>query len=418
VKRVYRAGILLITRIEEGNTSLECIQDGCIQVVGSRIEKVGPSSEFSSADGSVTDLGGGVLMPGLINAHCHLELGFTQGKLAFEGSFTTWVTQLQQSFGVLQKGEIEKNIQHGIHEALCSGTTTLVDVGNTGKALELLSDSPLREYAYWEALGLDPQGGIERLETYLEQCVDYSGRQGISAHAPFSCSPDLLRRVIKEMAHNTTMPFTMHLGESKEEHELFVDRKGALYDFCFDKYPQVPGLKVGSGWSTPFEYVLAESMVPQKSLMVHCNTVDTSTLEAFQQKHVSIVHCPRSHAFFDHPLFPYSLCKEMQVNVCLGTDSLASNSSLSMFDEIAFFKNQYPDISYEEILCMATLNGAKALNKGQELGVLKEGYLADCVYMDCPQKKGYTNKEVFLENLVSKSHNIQWSMIHGREVSL
>ena len=424
MKHVYRADTLLVSKEKGGGFSLECIPNGGVQVVGSRIGKVAPVGDFDFADGPVTNLGSGVLMPGLINAHCHLELGFLQGKLASNLSFPTWVDQLQQSFSSLQEGEIEKGIQEGIQEALHSGTTTMVDVGNTGKALKALSCSSLREYAYWEVLGLDLKVGIGRLEKYLKQNsedLEDSGGWGISAHAPFSCSPDLLQRVVEESNCKPTMPFTMHLGESVEEQELFTERRGALYDFCLNRCSQVPGLKGKNGWKNAFEYVLEKGFAPQESLMVHCNTIDREALKEFYQKKISIVHCPRSHDFLNHPPFPYELCQEMEVNVCLGTDSLASNFSLNMFHEMAYFKSKNPDIAYEEILGMATLNGAKALGRSQELGSLKEGFFADCIYVESSQKrekKSPLEKETFLENLICNSPSVQWSMIHGKEVPL
>jgi cytosine/adenosine deaminase-related metal-dependent hydrolase len=125
-----------------------------------------------------------------------------------------------------------------------------------------------------------------------------------------------------------------------------------------------------------------------------------------------VVHCPRSRAFFGHPAFPYGALMEAGVNLCLGTDSLASNETLNMFDEMSEFQKAHPDVPARDILAMATRNGAAALGLGGELGVIRPGALADFIAI---QLRHHPECDLH-EEIVGEAHEVTLVVVDGEEV--
>ncbi len=383
-----------------------------MRVRGDRIVQVGALDDMDSRGETLRDIPDAVLLPGLINSHCHLELGMARGLLPRGEAFPMWVSRLRKALEGAGPEQYRQASRLGALECLKHGTTTVVDVGNTGEALKELAELPIRSFPYLEVIGLDPALAAARCadaETRLAAAPSASDRfrPGVTCHAPYSCSPDLLRRVA-EAAGLRRGPYTLHVAESAEESAMFREGRGALLEFCRRIYP---ALEPRSGES-PIAFLGRNGLIPRGSLFAHCNHADAADIGILAATETSVVHCPRSRAFFGHGGFPLAAFRAAGVNLCLGTDSLASNEGLSLFDEMAEFKREHPAATGEEILAMATVNAAKALGLPGELGCLRPGAKADLIAVALRHHPEFD----LYEEIVAEARDVLMVMVDGEEV--
>jgi cytosine/adenosine deaminase-related metal-dependent hydrolase len=390
------------------------IAGGCLRIQDDRVVQVGTLEEMGAPapDETIKDIPDAVILPGLINAHCHLELGMARGLLPRNESFPMWVSRLRKSLEGAGPAQYREAARLGALECLKHGTTTVIDVGNTGEPLQELSGLPIRSFPNLELIGLDPDiadirfdSGLERLSSLPHATERY--RPGITCHAPYSCSPELMRKV----AGNTSLrsgPYTLHVAESAEETAMFREGRGALLEYCRRIHP---ALKL-RGKESPVAFLHRHGLIPRRSLFAHCNQVDDADIRILAETETSVVHCPRSRAFFNHGGFPLDRFREAGVNICLGTDSLASNEGLSLFDEMAEFHREFPGVPCCDIMAMATVNGAKALGLSGTLGVLRPGAKADFIAIAMRHHPEYD----LYEEIVSEAHDVLMVAIGGEEV--
>jgi aminodeoxyfutalosine deaminase len=202
---------------------------------------------------------------------------------------------------------------------------------------------------------------------------------------------------------------TTHLAESREEMEMFRDGTGPLYEFM-----KSIGRDMGDcGYETPLALFLAASgdgAPPERWLVAHLNELTESDFELLQKMttRFHVVHSPRSHQYFGHSRFRFERLDALGFNICLGTDSLASNESLSLFAEMRAFQRSEPESSPERIIEMVTLNPASALHQENTLGRIRPGFRADLIAI--PTNEG---GDLF-ERIVAFDGEVDWMMIDGR----
>ncbi|MDB5049586.1 MAG: ssnA [Fibrobacteres bacterium] len=390
------------------------IAGGCVRVSGDRVVQTGTLQELGpeAAGDTLRDIPDAVIMPGLINAHCHLELGMARGMLPRCEAFPMWVSRLRKSLDGAGPLQYREAARLGALECLKHGTTTVVDVGNTGESLAELAGIPIRSYPHLELIGLDPEVAAQRVSAALERLAGLPPatqryHPGVTCHAPYSCSPELLRKVA-ETAGLRAGPYTLHVAESAEETAMFREGRGALFEFCRRIHP---GLRMQQRES-PVSFLNRNGLIPKGSLFAHCNHVDAEDIRILAETETSVVHCPRSRAFFNHGGFPLELLRRAGVNLCLGTDSLASNEGLSLFDEMAEFHREHPAVPSREILAMATVNAAKALGLAGALGCLRPGAQADFIAIEMRHHPEYD----LYEEIVSEAHDVLLVAVGGEEV--
>src|SRR5207249_2843443 len=204
---------------------------------------------------------------------------------------------------------------------------------------------------------------------------------GATPHAPYSVSPELYRGV-SDLARRRRLPLATHTAETKEELEFLKSGTGAIREFLI-RLNALP-----EGWIPPgldaVSYLESLGVLEQPALLIHCNYLDPDSLARLLRSRSSVVYCPRSHEFFRHVDHPVRSLLDLGVNVALGTDSLASNDTLSVLDEMRFLYKNRKDLKVDEILRMATLNGAAALGFGGTVGRLRRGYWADMAVLNLP----------------------------------
>lgn len=360
------------------------LADGGLLVRDGRIVAAGPWSDVSSLGGKndeIIDPGEVVLMPGLVNAHAHLEYSGMAGKLDGKGGFAAWIQQINALRTGTAPPQIAEDWHAGAQMLLSSGTTTVADMQTAAVATARFNkETRLRVHPYIEMTGVISRRSPFDLLAEADMLLELSPEPGgYAPHAPYSTMPELL----VETAHRSKSlqrRVSIHVAESEEELEMFTQRTGALYELISNLGRPMRDCD----GRTPVQHLARCGMLDGKIILAHANYLTEEDLDLLASSQASVVHCPGSHEFFGHRQFPYHELREKGLNLCLGTDSLASMSTsggeparLNMFDEMRRFREQFPEVASGEILAMATLNGARAL--GVEAGCLNAGSRADFI---------------------------------------
>jgi cytosine/adenosine deaminase-related metal-dependent hydrolase len=351
---------------------------GFVRVEESRIVAVGPATELLPQPGEeVVDLGAATLLPGLINAHCHLDYTGFRGALEARHGFTEWIRKinaLRRSFTI---DDYLVAIEEGFRLLAEGGVTTVANIESFPELLPRLGPPPLRTWWFLELIDvrsrLDEEQVLLGALSFFEQHPDWLGGFGLSPHAPYTASVDLYR-LARMCGEKHGMLSTTHIAESVEEHEMFSHARGPLFDF-------LAGLgrdNSDCGQGSALSHLIEHGVIGRDCLIVHLNYLQDYDYELLAASGASVVHCPKCHTYFGHAPFPFHALRQRGVNICLGTDSLASNNSLDMRSEMREARDLHR-ISARDALEMATLNGALALGQAGRLGEISPGAHADLV---------------------------------------
>jgi len=388
------------------------IDNGAFVVDGSRFVRTGTASEIlRTHTGEVIDLGDVVVLPGLINAHCHLDYTLMRGAILPAKSFSRWVARINALKRTLTDNDYLLATQLGFEELRKSGVTTVLNIVATPQVFPLLPPGPIRAWNFLELIDVRPRPWIEEhaFGSWLF-FSDQSGRLGgvgLSPHAPYTVSAKLYE-VALECARSFNMPITTHVAESNEEYAMFASASGELFDFL-NKLGR-PMSDCGS--TTPLRHLIENRLINSDCIVAHLNELDDRDLEILgktEWRNLQIVHCPKSHRFLHHKRFPLEELIKRGLNISLGTDSLASNDSLNMFSEMRMAKKTYPSLTSLNVLEMATTRPARALKQERELGKIAPGFLADSIGIPF---KGAVN-DVF-DAVIQNRGTIKWMMVNGR----
>jgi len=365
------------------------IEDGWgLRIDKGRIEEVGPVRRLRQGHPvgeTVLDCGRSVLMPGLVNAHVHLELGWLRDRLSARGGFSSWVRELGRHR--LEEGarlgpdgmrrETIQAIRLGTMEMLHHGTTSFLDVSNTGLPAEILPEQGTRALAALECIGLDgsrAEAILERAREYLEAGDRGRVRTLAVPHALYSCSEPLLRG-LSEPDFDRGIS-TIHLMESREEADLFGLGMGPLRAFVDEICPD-NDLLTGED---PLDRLEGSGGAARPLVAVHGYALEPAQIQKLSRWGASLCLCPSSRQFFLHPAIPFPEIAKHKLPLCLGTDSLASATSLSLWHEMRVLREEYPSLAAGRILGWATDGGAKAL--GIPAGRLARNLSADWIAVE------------------------------------
>ena len=353
------------------------IDNGAVVVAGRKIKAVGDFTDIRTGhSGDIVDLGEQILMPGLINAHCHLDYTMLRGKIPRQTSFANWVRAINSEKEKLSADDYISSIHHGYEEAKRFGTTTIANLTAFPDLIARVRPS-IRTFWFAELIDVRDPSKARSLADRAAECLRPLEQWGLAPHALFTASPSLRRRC-EEIATGTSALLTTHLAESEEEMQMSCNRSGRLREFL-----ESLGVDLfESDGITPVEQMLQSAgPLHDRWLLVHLNTVLESDLDRLANAPTKphIVHCPRSHEYFGHPPFRFAAMRERGLNVCLGTDSLASNDDLSLFAEMRQFQRTNPGIAPQQIVETVTVNPAAALKQEEQLGRIRPGFYADLI---------------------------------------
>jgi aminodeoxyfutalosine deaminase len=351
---------------------------GAVRVEGSEIVAVGPASELTAQPGEeVLDLGASTLLPGLINAHCHLDFTRFKGAISGRQSFTEWIKTINALRRSFTTADYIDAIAEGFEMLARYGTTTVANIESFPELLPQLPVPPLRTWWFLELidvrLRLDGDEMLLGAMSFFEKHPEWLGGFGLSPHAPYTASVDLYR-LARLCGEKYGMLSSTHIAESLEEHEMFSHARGPLHDFLGSLGRDNSDCGHGSALS----HLVEHGVIGPNCIIAHLNYLQDYDYELVAGTGASVVHCPKCHTYFGHAPFPMKALRQHGVNVCLGTDSLASNNTLDMRSEMREAQATY-GLSDRDVLEMVLLNGARALDQAGKLGQISPGSMADLV---------------------------------------
>ncbi len=382
------------------------IEDGGIVVRGSEILAVARWKDvIAEHPGALReDLGEVILLPGLINAHCHLDYTMMRGGLFGGGSFSSWIQRLNAMRRSLDQSDYLKAISQGLEELRHWGCTTVLNIESFPELIPFLPESPIRTWWFLEVMDvrtrLQTGDALAGAIHFFERAGEARGGFGISPHAPYTASSDLYT-LVKLYGEKYHLPICTHLAESEEEMAMFSCGEGPLYEFLRSIGRSMEDC---GGGNTPVQAVLGQGLLHDGSLLVHMNVLTEADKSLLRQSAGTfpVIHCPRTHAFFERSPFDLEFFRQSGIPVLLGTDSLASNQDLNMFEEMRAMAVAFPEIAPLEILAMATMRPAAAIDRGGRLGELSPGAVADFLAVPDEGAKGEIAEQVLATRLAPK----------------
>jgi cytosine/adenosine deaminase-related metal-dependent hydrolase len=444
------------------------IEDAIVVIEGDRIQRIGRQAP---PDVEVEDLGDVALMPGFVNAHCHLEFSGQKRPIGRTGiTLPDWIRQVIEKRPNAKK--IGKVIADGLEESIRYGVTTVAEICRTETEAYRTNGYSPRLVLLQESIGFSQaraQSALNAADARLEELAtltrpsDISGnghaasvngsngyanghsnghsnghtngyaydgngfglngsapkpspryQLGVSPHAPYTASPQLIRELVS-LAATRGMPVAMHLAESPEELQLLAEGRGPFQQILEERGMWDPWV-IGRG-SAPLDYLRMLTRAP-KSLVVHGNYLDYSELAmmARQAGAMSLCYCPRTHAHFKHKPYPLTQALELGVPVCLGTDSRASSPDLSLLSEMREVAARHPGVPAETILRMGTLAGAEALGLG-DVGAIRPGAMADLVSVPLP-KNAKGRPDEMLAAVLRSDEDVEYVWLGGEALEV
>ena len=347
--------------IEGGNRVVVTTEDGTIV-------DVIPASE-AGEDCKVLD---GILSPGFINAHCHLELSHLKDAIPTQTGLSEFVKQIVPKRAAAQE-IIDAAIEAAETEMYNNGIVAVGDICNTADTIAAKTKGRLAYYNFIEIYGLDPLLAAQKMEAGLSLQNEYINN-GLNAvvvpHAPYSVPAALLQLLAAAYGSHTV---SIHNQETKAENDFFENKIGAFVDM----YARVG---VDLDFFTPTKTTSLQSVLPYleaaaKTIWVHNSFTSVSDINAVQATGTDAYWClcPSANQYIENTMPPVQLLREQHANIIVGTDSYASNWSLNMLDELKKIQAHNPEIPLAEMLTWITSNGARALQMEDRLGTIEKG---------------------------------------------
>jgi len=393
------------------------IENGAIVISENRVRAVGSWPDLQArAAGEILDLGEVIMLPGLVNAHCHLDYTDMAGQLPPPKTFTDWIPLITAAKAARDYSEYARSWLNGAQMLLRTGTTTVADIEAVPDLLpEVWNATPLRVFSFLEMTGIRARRNPkEILREALEKVDSLSHPRcstSLSPHAPYSTLPELLR-LSAGIARERNWRITTHVAESEQEFEMFMDGSGKMFDWLRRNERNNSDCGLGS----PVAHLARNNMLGENLLAVHVNLLAPGDAELLGKHHAHVVHCPRSHDYFRHPPFPRRSLADAGINLCLATDSLSTirkagkeKLELNLFEEMRQLAAADKTVSPVEIVRMATVNGAKALGMAGQIGELSKNAFADLIAIPFAGKKA----DIF-DAVVHHASTVSASMVDGQ----
>ena len=401
---------ILITSETVLPVSSQPINKGAVFIVDGKIRDIGEALSLKKKYKSIKpfELGNGILLPGFISAHTHLELGWIKNRIGKFSGFIGWLEQIiRAKMQMIKREEIEKSVEDGINELLESGVTTVGEISSYGGLDKpLLKRSGLRTILFLELF--DWHGdfweifSFEKNETFDERPFP---------HAPYSCSPDFLRKLLK-FCDEKKIPMGIHLAESPDEVKFLKGQKNGFEKKIFPMIGKEPFLR--EKVISPFQYLNRLKFFEKTQVSaIHMVHVLPEEIEEINKCDLGIVLCPRSNFFLKVGVPPVKHYANLK-RIGIGMDGLSSNLNLDFFEELRFFYLTFAKSLGEKAtfftIYVATLGGAKALFLENIIGSIEKGKEADLIFLDSEN----VSLDPYLSVISSCKKDVKLVMLKGK----
>jgi aminodeoxyfutalosine deaminase len=364
------------------------IPGGTITIADARVVDVG-----RTAAGRIEDLGNVALIPGLVNAHTHLDLSDLDGPLGTPGiGLPDWI-RLLMSHRRAAGRDANAAVARGLRESARLGTTLLGDIAQPDWPAEQFDAAQCDAVVFRELIA--PR--LEQVDATMELARQHIAPRvpsrrwapGLSPHATYSVHPELLAQAVA-LSAAARMPLAFHLAESREELQWLQTGRGPFQELLESRGVS-SWLRRGEGTVTaeyqkPLDYLRILSRA-HRALVIHGNYLDNEEIRllATHRPRMAVVYCPRTHQWFGHDPYPLEMLLAAGVRVVLGTDSRASAPDLSILAEMRAVARRHPAVPGHEVLRLGTLRGAAALGRDAEVGSIERGKLARLTVVALPE---------------------------------
>ncbi|MCS7300166.1 MAG: amidohydrolase family protein [Fimbriimonadales bacterium] len=404
--------------------SREPLLDGEVVIENGQIAEVRPrSSVWSDA---VIDFGDAILMPGLINGHCHLEYTALRG-LNDRTPFFDWIRALVELKAQCPAELWLPSALLGAAELIASGVTFVSDNTDSGASAEALARAGLRGRVYQEVFGIEAEPDDAAILRELSAKLDalratlarYEASErialGVSPHAIYTVR-DSLMRAVRQYARDEGLPLSIHAAESSEEVALARSGSGSFAEMFFERkisylHPRVP----------PIEYLHNAGILASDVQLVHATRAEPRELEMMARSGAGVAHCPRSNARLLTGIAPVYAMRRLGIPMALGTDSAVSAGSLDIWEELRFAAlaqraaSHAAHPTWRDWIAMLTLDGAKVFGVEAHIGSLEAGKRADVIAVRTHRLAFSSMPDLYAALvLVARSEDVALTMVEGR----
>ena len=364
------------------------IRDAWLRTDRGRVVAFGHSRPGDFTADDEVDLGQVAVLPGMVNAHAHLELSWMRGRIAETDDFPAWIRSvigwMRQSSG--RTAEVAAAVGAAVEEARLCGTALIGDISNTLMTSEALRDGDMAALVFHELVGFpssQAQGIIEGAIGRLERAPGSEMlRHTLGPHAPYSVSPALFGAIRSVLKGDPFARSSVHLGESQAEIQFLQEGTGPWRDLLEELGTWDPAWvapKCG-----PVEYLERMGFLDDRLLVVHGVQFTEAELARVAAKGVTLVTCPRGNLRTGAGVPPISDFYESGARIAVGTDSLAGVPDLNVFSELAELRRLAPEVPARLLLETATINGARALGFESDFGTIEAGKRDRLIAVELP----------------------------------
>ncbi len=384
------------------------IRDGWVAIDRGRIVAYGRPAP-GDTQGEL-DLGDVAILPGVVNAHTHLELSYLRDQVDPSADFVTWirgVVAARRQRPDPKSAEIMSGVEAAIAESMACGTAIVGDISNTLVTFDPLARSALAGVVFYELIRFAAQGAERVVADAMRQLDGLVPtdlvRAGLAAHAPYSVAPLMFRAIRAAARRDPLAPCSVHLSESVEEVEFIRTGSGPWRTFleevrAWDAAWVPPGV-------SPVQFLEDCGFLDARVLAVHGVQMSPDDLRRLEARGVTLVTCPRSNGHTGAGAPPLEDFYASGVRVAIGTDSLASSPDLNVFAELATMRALAPSIPATSLLESATWQGARALGFDADFGTIEPGKRARLLAVAMPP--GTTDVEEYLVSGIGPDQ-IRW----------
>jgi aminodeoxyfutalosine deaminase len=362
------------------------LRDAWVHVANNQVTAVGQGAA-PAADRS-QDLGAAIVLPGLVNAHAHLELSWLRGRVPPGPDFLTWVGRLMRartSFESSADPVAMAAVRDAVAEMRASGTVAVGDIANALITPAVLADTGMPGVVFHELMGFrdaDGQAAVAASRAQRRQLASADVRVVAAPHAPFSVSPELFGAIRDDVQLSSRPLTSVHVAESPEEVQLLRDGTG----------PWRERLEALGVWRRdwvapgrgPGDYLCDLGVIAAGTLVVHGVQLTDAELTRVAECGATLVTCPRSNSWVGVGAPPVARFFAAGGGIAVGTDSLASTPDLNLFSELAELHRLAPEVAPSRLIAAATRGGAAALQLDGRLGVIAPGADARLIAVAAP----------------------------------